>query len=66
MTSIDRPSSRARKRFWWQAALAGGMAAAVLCLGMARAQDIPPDPRVLERGGTCVRSKGIRSAQQSA
>jgi hypothetical protein len=59
MTSIDRPSSRARKRFWWQAALAGGMAAAVLCLGMARAQDIPPDPRVLERGGPVFVQRGF-------
>jgi len=56
---IGGRASRARKRFWAEAALAGGMAAAVLCLGTARAQDIPPDPRVLERGGPVFVQRGL-------
>ena len=59
MTLIGARSSRARRRFCSQPALAGAMAAAVLCLGTARAQDIPPDPRVLERGGPVFVQRGF-------
>jgi hypothetical protein len=51
--------SRARNRFWSEAALAGGIAAAVLCLGMARAQDVPPDPALLERLGIMTTKTGL-------
>jgi hypothetical protein len=55
-------SPRARKRFWLGAALAGGMAAAVLCLGMARGQDVPPDPALLERLGIMWTQTGLDMA----
>jgi hypothetical protein len=56
---IGGRSSRARKRFWLEAALAGGMAAAVLCTGIGRAQDVPPDPRLLERLGVLFVERGL-------
>jgi hypothetical protein len=55
-------SSRAHTRFWLGAGLAGGMAAAVLCLGMARAQDVPPDPALLERLGIMTTQRGLDTA----
>lgn len=51
--------SRAHKRFWLGATVAGGLAAAVLCLGMAGAQDLPPDPALLEKLGILVTQKGL-------
>jgi hypothetical protein len=56
-----RPS-RAHKLFWLGATLAGGMAAAVVCLGMARAQDMPPDPALLERLGIMTTRTGLDTA----
>src|SRR5215510_16476057 len=51
--------SRAQKCLQFGAALAGSILAALLCLGTARAQDIPPDPRVLERGGPVFIQRGL-------
>src|ERR1043166_6763648 len=56
---IGGRASRARKRFWAEAALAGGMAAAVLWLRTAPAQQLPPAPRVLERGGPVFIQRGL-------
>jgi len=53
-----RPSG-AHKFFWLGAALAGGMTAPVLCLGVARAQDMPPNPALLEKLGIMVTEKGL-------
>jgi hypothetical protein len=52
-------SSRAHKCFWLAAGAASGMTAAVLCLGMARAQDVPPDPALLERLGIMTTREGL-------
>ena len=57
LTGTDR-SPRARTRLWSGAALASGVAAA-LCLDMARAQELAPDPRVLERLGTLMIERGL-------
>jgi hypothetical protein len=38
------------------------MAVAVLCLGMARAQDLPPDPALLERLGIMTTQRGLDTA----
>jgi len=59
MTLIGGRSSRARKRFWPEAALAVGAAATVLCLGIARAQDVPPDPALLEKLGIMTTQTGL-------
>jgi hypothetical protein len=60
MTPIGggRPS-RAHARFWFAATLAGGMAAVVLCLGTVHAQDVPPDPALLERLGIMTTLSGL-------
>jgi hypothetical protein len=55
-------SSRAHNRFCLGATLAGGMAAAMLCFGMARAQDVPPDPALLERLGIMMTHSGLDTA----
>ena len=49
----------ARKIFWWGAELIVGTAAAVLCLGIASAQDVPPDPALLERLGIMGTRTGL-------
>ena len=58
-------SSRAHNRFCLGATLAGGMAAAMLCFGMARAQDVPPDPALLERLGIMMTHSGLDTANQN-
>jgi hypothetical protein len=63
MTLIgSRRSSRAHNRFWFGATLAGGMAAAIFCLDMASAQDVPPDPALLERLGIMMTHTGLDTA----
>jgi hypothetical protein len=42
--------------------VAAGMTSAVLCLGMARAQDVPPDPALLERLGIMTTRTGLDTA----
>lgn len=55
-------SSRAHKCFWLAVGAASGTAAVVLCLGMARAQDVPPDPALLERLGIIITHSGLDTA----
>jgi hypothetical protein len=59
MTLIGEP---AQQRFWLGATLAGGLAAVALCLGIARAQDEPPDPALLEKLGIMTTQKGLDTA----
>jgi hypothetical protein len=44
------------KRFWF---VAIPVATAVVCLGVARAQDMPPDPALLERLGIMTTLSGL-------
>jgi hypothetical protein len=62
MTLIGGRSSRAHKRLWLGATLAGSMAAAVLCVDMASAQDAPPNPALLEKLGIMMTQTGLDTA----
>jgi hypothetical protein len=55
----DRNPPRAHKLFRLGATLASGTAAAVLCLGIARAQDVPPNPALLEKYGIMTTERGL-------
>ena len=57
--SSDRNPPRAHKIFRLGAILASGTTAAVLCLGIARAQDVPPNPALLEKYGIMTTQKGL-------
>src|ERR1043166_8832866 len=43
-------------------AVAGAMGAAVLCFGIARAQDVPPDSALLEKLGIMTTQTGLDTA----
>lgn len=59
-TSIgDSRCFGAQERHWLGATLGAGMAATVLCLGTASAQDVPPDPALLERLGIMGTPTGL-------
>jgi hypothetical protein len=57
----DDRSRRVHKRHLLATTL-GVVMAAVLCLGMARAQDVPPDPALLERLGIMTTQTGLDTA----
>ncbi len=62
MTSTGhRRSSRADKRGWLPAGLIVGIPT-VLCFGIARAQDVPPNPALLERYGIMTTQTGLDTA----